>query len=156
CESAVMTTRSASSSLRRRFFWTIASAAIIALISLVAIVAYRTAQRGVLGADDGKPGSDITATAARKADEASDNRPPTDRQAVFRSPQFGYSVSLAGSSWRPWDDLAEVVPEAEWGALADDDGRFLVIPVSLDRLDPRREALDHALLARLGIACPGD
>ena len=35
-------------------------------------------------------------------------------------------------------------------------GRFLIIPVSLGDLDPHPEALDHALLARLGISYPSD
>ncbi len=37
-----------------------------------------------------------------------------------------------------------------------DYGRFLVIPLALNGLDPRQEALDQALLGRLGIAYPSD
>ena len=72
----------------------------------------------------------------------------------FHSPRYGYKVNLSGTPWTQWESLPEVVPEAEWGALLGERGRFLVIPVSLAGLDPRPEALDHALLARLGMAYP--
>ena len=138
-----MTTRPTSSSLRRRFIWTGAVAAIIALVSAVAIVAYRTAQREVLGSPEGKS-TDVSAK------PAVGGLPAAKPIRGLPFAQFGYSVRLAGSSWTAWDDLAEVVPEAEFGALLDDkkngDGRFLVIPVSLSGLEPRPEALDHALL----------
>ena len=144
-----MTTRPASSSLRRRFIWTAAVAAIVALVSVVAIVAYRTAQREVLGSPDGQSADD-----SAKMQQA--GAPAAGKSADLRSPQFGYSVRLAGSPWTAWADLAEVVPEAEYGTLIGDYARFLVIPVSLLGLEPRPEALDHALAARLGISCPGD
>jgi tetratricopeptide (TPR) repeat protein len=144
-----MTTRLASSSLRSRFIWTGAVVAIIALVSGVAIVAYRTAQREVLGSPEGRS----TDVAARPVPGGS---PAASQPADFHSRQFGYSMRLAGSSWAAWNDLAEIVPEAEFGALLNGDVRFLVIPVSLLGFEPRPEALDHALLARLGIACPGD
>jgi len=126
-------------------------AAIIALVSGVAIVAYRTAQREVLGSPEGK--STDVAVNTQPAQGAS---PAASQSADFHSRQFGYSVRLAGSHWTPWDDVADIVPDAELGALLNDDVRFLVIPVSLLGLEPRPEALDHALAARLGIACPGD
>jgi tetratricopeptide (TPR) repeat protein len=144
-----MTTRLASSSLRSRFIWTGAVVAIIALVSAVAIVAYRTAQREVLGSPEGRS-TDVAAKPVLGGLAAA------SQSADFHSRQFGYGVRLAGSSWTAWDDLAEVVPEAEFGALLNGDVRFLVIPVSLLGLEPRTEALDHALLARLGIAWPGD
>ena len=150
-----MTTRSASSSLRRRIIWTAALAAIITFVSVVSIVAYRTAQREVLGPADQQSGGNAASVAEQPA-KASENRAAANQTPAFHSPQFGYSVRLAESSWVPWGDLAEVVPEAEWGALLGDYGRFLVIPFSLLGLDPRTEALDHALLARLAIAWPGD
>jgi tetratricopeptide (TPR) repeat protein len=144
-----MTTRPSSSSLRRRFIWTGAVVAIIALVSAVAIVAYRTAQREVLGSPDGKS-TDVAAKPVSGGSTAA------SQSADFHSPQFGYGVRLAGSSWAAWDDLAEVVPEADFGGLLHDDVRFLVIPISRLGLEPRPEALDHAFLARLGIALPGD
>src|SRR5262245_64627574 len=134
-----MTTRLASSSLRSRFIWTGAVIAIIALVSVVAIVAYRTAQREVLGSPEGRS----TDVAAKPALGGS---PAVSQTADFHSRQFGYSVRPAGSSWTPWEDLTEVVPEAEFGALLNGDVRFLVIPVSLLGREPRPEALDHALL----------
>ena len=63
-------------------------------------------------------------------------------------------MALGGTPWTQWENLAEIVPEAEWGALLGDRTRFLIIPISLAGLDPHPEALDHAMLARLGIAYP--
>jgi tetratricopeptide (TPR) repeat protein/transglutaminase-like putative cysteine protease len=69
-----------------------------------------------------------------------------------RSPRFGYRIALDRDLWHRWENLAEVVPEAEWGALAGEATRLLTIPVTLLDHDPRLEALTHALLLRLGIA----
>ena len=74
----------------------------------------------------------------------------------FHSAKFGYAVALSGTPWTRWENLADVVPDAEFGALLNDYGRLLVIPISLATLDPRPEALDHALLSRLGITYPSD
>jgi tetratricopeptide (TPR) repeat protein len=83
--------------------------------------------------------------------------PPGPKPAGdFHSARHGYTVSLNGTPWTRWENLAEVVPEAEWGALLGNFGRLLVVPVSIEGLDPWPEAIDYALLARLGIGYPND
>ena len=173
---AVMATRSAASSLRKRLIWTLVSASIIALVSVAAIVVYRTTKIGPEGpiavatSDERsgenvgiKPNSGATASTDRKAEPvASGNANQTSTATIskpagdFHSSRYGYTVALDGTPWTRWEGLAEIVPDAECGALLNNYGRLLVIPVSLASLDPRPEALDHALLARLGIAYPSD
>ena len=167
-----MAMRAAGSSLRRRFAWTFASAAAIAAVSLVWIVVYNATKKQVLGpttnvakADGAKAGT-IEPANEKSTDEQHrelaaaekhSEQPPGPKPAGdFHSPRYGYEVTLAGTAWVRWENLAEVAPEAEWGALLKDYGRLLVIPLALNGLDPRQEALDQALLARLGIAYPSD
>ncbi len=159
-----MATRFASPSLRRRFAWTLASIAAIGLVSGVSMTIYRQARNAppapaVAAVPEVKPVN----AAEKKTDQKTDRQPtqpeppPGPKLAGdFHSARYGYTVALEGTQWSRWEDLAQIVPEAEWGALLNSYGRFLVIPVSLGDLDPRPEALDHALLARLGIAYPSD
>jgi Flp pilus assembly protein TadD len=160
-----------SSSLRRHFIWTIVSVVLVAAISIIWIAVYQAtksqlAQPAIVG--NNSQGVPLVEHPDNKAPLATDE--PTHDSAVakaprtsgakpvgtFHSPRYGYTVSLEGTVWQRWEDLAEIVPEAEWGALLKDYGRFLVIPFALGGIDVRQEALDQALLARLGIAFPSD
>lgn len=152
-----MANRSGSSSLRHRFLWTIAVASLIAIGSVVAVVLQR--------APSGEERPPVLAVAApgegpprqvAGAEQPVDQPPGPKPAGEYFSPRFSYSVELSGTPWKRWESLAELVPEADWGALLEPRGRFLVIPLLLGDLQPRLEALDHALLARLGIAYPSD
>jgi tetratricopeptide (TPR) repeat protein len=184
-----MAIRNPSSTLRRRLAWTLCTAGLIGLVSVVSIVVFRAPSRDVAKATPAAHEAgvvDTTATEKQAADSTEQPRlavdgnstPPAVHPTIdgnvlpasavlpgnsttgpkpagdFHSPRYGYSVSLAGTPWARWENLAEVVPEAEWGALLHDYGRLLIIPMALADLDPRPEALDHALLARLGISYP--
>jgi hypothetical protein len=70
----------------------------------------------------------------------------------FHSPRHGYTLRLAGTRWQPWDNLREVLPDAEFGAMIGNYARCAVIPMSLLGRQPRLEAVTAALVARLGIA----
>lgn len=72
----------------------------------------------------------------------------------FRSSKFNYSVSLAGTRWTRWDDLTSVMPQAEWGALLKNYGRFLVMPVRLQDAESSAETVDRAMLAQFGFQYP--
>ncbi len=164
-----MATHSTSPSLRRRFIWTIVSVVLFAAVSTVWIVVYQTTKtqlaQPVIAESNSPPSID-------NPDDplASTNTKPIHNPAVadaprangpkaagnFHSSRYGYTVSLDGTAWHRWEDLAEIVPEAEWGALLKDYGRFLVISLPLGGIEVRQEALDQALLARLGIAFPSD
>ena len=169
--------------------WTLCTAGLIGLVSVVSIIVFRAPSREVakvIPAAQETGVAETTATENRAAESKEQPRPAADgsstprpsiqrstemfylpapccratrsrvqsQRGIFIRRRYGYSVSLAGTSWVRWENLAEVVPEAEWGALLHDYGRFLVIPIALADLDPRPEALDHALLARLGISYP--
>ena len=184
-----MAIRNPSSTLRRRLAWTLCTAGLIGLVSVVSIIVFRAPSRDMAKATSAAHEAgviDTTATEKQAADSTEQPRPGADDSSTppavhstidgnvlpasavlpgnsttgpkpagdFHSPRYGYSVSLAGTSWARWENLAEVVPEAEWGALLHDYGRLLIIPMALADLDPRPEALDHALLARLGISYP--
>ena len=138
------------------------SAIAIALVSLVWIIVYSATKKQMLHpnvevAQAGNSKSSAAESPAPDASHETADQPPGPKPAGdFHSPRFGYAVKLADTPWVRWENLAEVVPEAEWGALLKNYGRSLVIPLALNGLDPRQEALDQALLARLGIAYPSD
>ncbi len=114
----------------------------------------------------------VVQTAAFIGDDknsAKDNDQPTDHSADvlfveqnpgvipagnFRSSRYGYSVNLSGTDWTRWTDLAMVMPDAEWGALLKNDGRFLVMPVQLADVNPSSEFVDRTLLAQFGFQYP--
>jgi hypothetical protein len=48
----------------------------------------------------------------------------------FHSPRHGYALRLAGTLWQPWDNLREVLPDAEFGATIGNYARCAVIPMS--------------------------
>lgn len=73
--------------------------------------------------------------------------------AKFASSQFGYSVEFDQPGWNRWENVTDIVPEAEWGATRGD-ARLMVLPVALLDQDPRLEALTQALIARMGIRYP--
>jgi predicted Zn-dependent protease len=70
----------------------------------------------------------------------------------FHSPRHGYTLRLAGTNWQPWDNLRELLPDAECGAMIGNYARCAVIPMSCLGRQPRLEAITAALVARLGIA----
>jgi hypothetical protein len=72
----------------------------------------------------------------------------------FRSQKYGYTVTLSGTRWARWNDLTAVMPDAEWGALLKNYGRFLVMPVQLADAETSPEEVDRALLARFGFQFP--
>ncbi len=128
-----MALRVAGSSLRRRFAWTLVSAAAIAAVSLVWIVVYSATKKQVLGpptnvakADGAKAGT-IESSGGTSADDQHQDLAATENRGEqplgpkpagdFHSPRYGYEVRLAGTAWVHWENLAEVVPEAEWGAV---------------------------------------
>jgi tetratricopeptide (TPR) repeat protein len=150
-----MATRVASPSLRGRFKWIVACAVAIALVSWVGILIYRSVGRT---AEEQVANANLTSEPTdekHSSPPASNAEPQTTAGSDFASPH-GYKIAFAGTDWARSDDLAAVVPAAEFGALSKHAGRFLVIPVPLGNLDPRDESLDHALLACLGIAYPSD
>jgi len=97
-------------------------------------------------------GSDKSDQPLARVEQMTGTKPAGD----FHSARYGYTVALEGTRWTRWEDLSQIVPEAEWGALLGEYGRFLIVPVSLGQLDPRPESLDHVLLGLLGIAYPSD
>ncbi len=141
---ANMATRSGSSSLRRRSIWTLASALFITFVSVVSITAYRSARKLPLVSIAGSPqGNSDTAESGANTD-APEHLSGPKPAGTFHSPRYGYSVNLADTPWVRWENLAEVVPEAEWGALVGDYGRLIVIPLALNGLDPRkRRSIKH-------------
>ncbi len=72
----------------------------------------------------------------------------------FRSSRYGYAVNLAGTDWTRWTDLATVMPDAEYGALLKNYGRFLVMPVQLADVNPSSDAVDRTMLAQFGFQYP--
>jgi hypothetical protein len=72
----------------------------------------------------------------------------------FHSSRYGYSLMLNGTAWTRWDDLSQVVPEAECGALLNNYGRLLVMPVLLADLTASPAEIDRALLAEFGFEYP--
>jgi Tfp pilus assembly protein PilF len=152
---AVMATRVASPSLRGRFKWIVACAVAIALVSWVGILIYRSAGRTAEEQVANAGSASAPADEKHSTPPASNAETQTSAGSDFSSP-YGYKVAFAGTEWARSDDLAAVVPAAEFGALFKHVGRFLIIPVPLGNLDPRDESLDHALLACLGIAYPSD
>jgi hypothetical protein len=72
----------------------------------------------------------------------------------FHSLRYGYTVSLGGTRWTRWDDLAAVAPQAEWGALLKNYGRFLVMPVLLADAETSPDTVDRTLLAQFGFQYP--
>ncbi|MCC7083875.1 MAG: tetratricopeptide repeat protein [Pirellulales bacterium] len=164
-------TRTSSPSLRRRLAWTLASVALIALVSLVTVSLSQHQARPpvplVIKAPREPTGAAVRNEAVKPA--ANENRkgprgevavadlPPGPKPAgKFHSAWYGYTVALSGTEWSRWENLGEVVPEAEWGALLGSYARLLILPVWLNGVDPRPEAIDYALLARLGISYPND
>jgi hypothetical protein len=193
----MMAMRAKSTSLKRRFIWTIGSFAMIALVSVVSIISYRSSQHPAVKQEPGllaDVGTDpnaheITAdttaadspqpkelrvvqTAAFASDDknsANDNDRTADRSADapfveqnpgavpagnFRSSRYGYTVNLAGTDWTRWMDLATVMPDAEYGALLKNYGRFLVMPVQLADVNPSSDAVDRTMLAQFGFQYP--
>ena len=69
----------------------------------------------------------------------------------FHSPDYAYSVRLAGTPWTRWHGLARDFPEAEFGAQLGLDSGLVVLPVNLLGTEPHLEGLNQAFLARLGI-----
>ncbi len=194
---AVMATRRTAPSLKRRLAWTLASVAMIGLISLISIV-YRSKKP----LENQEPGLLTNAETQSEVDHALPLNQPTAKSTVvqavavesseqsrhvnnlaeadahhdssvttsgafveqtpglvpagnFHSPHYGYHVNLSGMAWTHWDDLTAVVPEAEWGALLKNYGRFLVIPVDLSDAVTSPAEVDRALLAQLGFEYPG-
>jgi len=72
----------------------------------------------------------------------------------FHSSRYGYTVTLVGTNWTRWNDLSSVMPEAEWGALLKNYGRFLVMPVQLSDEEASSESVDRTLLAQFGFQYP--
>ncbi|HEY2882523.1 MAG TPA: tetratricopeptide repeat protein [Pirellulales bacterium] len=158
--------------MQRRFIWTLSCITIVALVSAVSMAVYRAKPAGDVGKPVARTASGLAGAAATDSHTAGDNtaeraatgdsettvdKPTAAKPAGdFHSARFGYSLNLAGTPWTHWESLSEVAPEAEWGALLKNYGRLLVVPVALADLDPRPEALDSALLARLGIAYPSE
>jgi Flp pilus assembly protein TadD len=171
-----MATRVAFPSLRGRFKWIVACTVAIALISIVSIALYYSPQpaNDQVATDRAvKPANEIPADPEpAKVDDAPSgekSRPARNQATVANytaeaavkpagdfTSRYGYKVSFAGTDWKHWDNLPQLVPAAEFGALYKNTGRFLVVPVPLGDLDPRPEALDHALLACMGIGYPSD
>ncbi len=159
-----MAIRSRSSSLRRHFAWTLVTVASIGIVSVVSMAIYRHSKKAEVApevavqpaAANGDSAGKITEQTAAASTDVRGTISGAKLAGDFHSAKFGYKISLDGLPWTRWEDLAQVLPEAEWGALLDGYGRFLIVPVVLGELDPRPEALDHALLARLGIAYPSD
>ncbi len=73
-----------------------------------------------------------------------------------RSTRYGYSLAVAGSGWRSWDDLHEELPDADMGGLHGTTSGFVVIPFCLGGLDPSLDRLSKALLKRLELSPTGD
>ncbi|HZZ27941.1 MAG TPA: hypothetical protein VFE46_08035 [Pirellulales bacterium] len=186
-----MATRRKSTSLKRRFAWTLASAATIGLVSVASIFMYHAKQPaeqqepGLLAAVDAQaidgdsasstaPAAKFDVVPAVALEEASGNPRAADKQYTvaptsavfveqtpgafpagnFHSPRYGYSVTLNGTGWTRWDDLAQVVSAAEWGALLGNYGRFLVMPVTLADASASAETIDRTLLAQFGFQYP--
>jgi hypothetical protein len=80
--------------------------------------------------------------------------PGTVPAGNFRSPRFGYQVTLGGTRWMRWSDLSAIMPDAEFGALLKNYGRFLVMPVQLADADASPESVDRTLLAHFGFQYP--
>ncbi len=70
---------------------------------------------------------------------------------AFVSPRYGYSVDLSDTPWQPWENVREVAPDAEFGAVAGNYAGCAVIPIALAGREPRLEAVTAALLARFGL-----
>jgi hypothetical protein len=95
--------------------------------------------------------SRTTGSTARNVEEQNPGSTPAGN---YRSSQFNYAVSLAGTRWTRWDDLSSVMPQAEWGALLKNYGRFLVMPVRLPDTESSAETVDRAMLAQFGFQYP--
>lgn len=108
---------------------------------------------------DQTPADELEKLAERMLDNFSvlDHRPLiAGRKPIedFYSSRYGYRVRLKGTPWQRWENLAEVMPDAEFGAMMGANARALVVPVSFLGREPRLEATTAALLARFGIAFP--
>jgi hypothetical protein len=196
---AMMAMRTKSTSLKRRFMWTIGSFAMIALVSVVSIISYRSSQHPPVNQEPGllaNVGADpnahemtatedstaidspqpkdlrVVQTAAFQSEDkssASDNDQTADHSADapfieqnpgaipagnFRSSRYGYAMNLAGTDWTRWTDLAAIMPDAEYGALLKNYGRFLVMPLQLADANPSSDVVDRTMLAQFGFQYP--
>ena len=187
-----MATRTKTTSLKRRFIWTLACAATIGLVSWVSIISSRSAKHPaenqepalLADVDTDTSAADEAARAERSkqfkvvqtaAIETADDRtlsgddrqtsqtadgsfveqvPGTVPAGNFRSPRFGYQVTLSGTRWTRWSDLPAIMPDAEFGALLKNYGRFLVLPVQLADTDASPESVARTLLAQFGFQYP--
>jgi hypothetical protein len=97
---------------------------------------------------------DDSRTAGSTAQRVEEQNPGITPAGNFRSSRFNYAVSLAGTRWTRWDDLTSVMPQAEWGALLKNYGRFLVMPGQLPNAEASAEAVDRAMLSQFGFQYP--
>ncbi len=74
---------------------------------------------------------------------------------VLRCDLTGVRLSLAGTEWTPWKNLAMDIPDAAFGAVQGRTAAIAVVPVRLFGLDPQPDALASALLERLEFQYPG-
>ncbi|HTQ40673.1 MAG TPA: hypothetical protein VMJ32_16745 [Pirellulales bacterium] len=106
------------------------------------------------GSNDNRHGDKSPYSVQMASGEFVEQTPGSIPAGNFHSPRYGYSVTLNGTNWTRWDDLAAVVPEAEWGALLNNYGRFLVMPVVLADPAASPTEIDRALLAQFGFEYP--
>jgi hypothetical protein len=83
-----------------------------------------------------------------------EQNPGTVPAGNFHSSRFGYQITLSGTRWTRWNDLPTIMPDAEFGALLKNYGRFLVMPVQLADADASPESIDRTLLAQFGFQFP--
>jgi len=63
--------------------------------------------------------------------------PGMQAETKFKSENFGYSVDLTSTQWnKKWTNIDHDAPSAEYGAMRQPTGVFMVLPVSLGGGDP--------------------
>src|SRR5262245_43834853 len=111
-----MATRVASPSLRGRFKLMLACALAFGLISWIGIVVYRTSPRGAENRVADAEANQPEGAPEQPSEKNSAADGPAKSVGDFTS-RYGYRISLGGTDWARWDDLALIMPEAEFGAL---------------------------------------
>lgn len=102
------------------------------------------------------PPAPISAPPVEVAQPESEAEPVYDYKQVREiSKRFGYTLRyFEDKDWTYWEDLAEDVPQAEMGLLAEKSAAFIVVPVWTREADVPLEAVAAALLDILDVNYP--